>query len=186
MKKDSEILDLIDETDKVFSQCTREEAHLKDLLHRQILVLVLNNQNELFVQQRSGTKDVYPKYFEGSLSGHVNSKENYLQAAIRELKEELGIDVTKPLPGGILSREYPPYPVKLFSLRLHTAEENVIATCFVLKDYSGMVNIDKSEVLSGKFMKLTEIKEEIKQGKKAFTPLFAEAFKRFCKEINFG
>lgn len=184
MTKTSEILDVIDETDKVISQSTREEVHLKDVLHRQILVFVLNDKNELFVQQRSGTKDVYPKYFEGSLSGHISTKENYLQCAIRELKEELGIDVTKPLPGGILSREYPPYPVKLFSIRLHTAEENVIATCFVLKEYSGPISIDKSEVLSGKFVKLTEIKEEIKAGKKAFTPLFIEAFHKFAKEIR--
>jgi isopentenyldiphosphate isomerase len=184
MKKDSEVLDIIDESDKVISQSQREEAHLKDLLHRQILVFVLNNKNELFIQQRSGTKDVYPKYFEGSLSGHVSSKENYLQAAIRELKEELSIDVTKPMPGSILSREYPPYPVKLFSFRIHTAEENVIAACFVLKDYSGVINIDKSEVLSGKFMKLTEIKEEIRAGKKQFTPLFLEAFNKFSKEIS--
>ncbi|MEK6857119.1 MAG: NUDIX domain-containing protein, partial [Nanoarchaeota archaeon] len=100
MIKISEILDVINETDKVISQSTREEIHLKDILHRQILVFVLNDNNELFVQQRSGTKDAYPKYFEGSLSGHLSSKENYLQCAIRELKEELSIDVTKPLPGG--------------------------------------------------------------------------------------
>ncbi len=184
MIKISEILDVIDETDKVVSQSAREDIHLKDVLHRQILVFVLNNKNELFVQQRSGTKDSYPKYFEGSLSGHVLSKENYLQCAIRELKEELSIDVTKPLPSGILSREYPPYTVKLFSFRIHTAEENVIATCFVLKEYSGPINIDKSEVLSGKFVKLTEIKEEIKEGKKLFTPLFIEAFHKFAKEIS--
>ena len=179
IKEQPEILDLIDESDKVIGNDTRENIHLKGLLHRGIIVLVLNQNNELFIQQRSIAKDAYPNYFEGSISGHVLSKENYLQASIRELKEELIIDVAKPLPSSIISREYPPYPVKLCSFRIRTAEENQIYACFTLKNYTGQIAIDKKEIISGKFMKLTEIHQEIKSEKKNFTPVFLEAFQRF-------
>lgn len=185
IKDPSEILDLIDESDKVIGADSRENIHLNGLLHRGIIVFVLNEKNELFIQQRSGAKDIYPKYFEGSISGHVLSKENYLQAAIRELREELSIDVTKPLPSSMFSRDYPPYPVKMFSFRIRTAEENQIYTCFILKNCTCQIIIDKKEVLGGKFMKISEVHQEIKAGRKSFTPVFIEAFQRFAKEISF-
>ena len=50
IKEQPEILDLIDESDKVIGNDTRENIHLKGLLHRGIIVLVLNQNNELFIQ----------------------------------------------------------------------------------------------------------------------------------------
>ena len=92
-----EIFDVVNEQDEIIGQTTRREAHHnKSLIHRGITVLVFRG-NQLYLQKRSLTKDMYPGYWTSSCTGHVNSGQTYLQAAERELKEELGLTVKQPL-----------------------------------------------------------------------------------------
>jgi isopentenyldiphosphate isomerase len=57
-------------------------------------ILVFNGKGELFIQKRSMIKDNEPGLWDSSAAGHVDSGEDYLDCAIRELGEELG--VTEP------------------------------------------------------------------------------------------
>ena len=53
-------------------------------------VLVFNGDNEIFMQKRSANKDTWPGAWDASCTGHVDTGETYLEAAHRELQEELG------------------------------------------------------------------------------------------------
>lgn len=89
-----EILDVVDEEDRVIGQATREEVHRnKKLIHRSIGVAVSNDKGELFLQQRSATKDTDPNKWTISCSGHVGAGDDYLATVYRELEEELGIRI---------------------------------------------------------------------------------------------
>ena len=69
----NEIFDVVDENDKVIGQARRGEAHRnKKLIHRSVGVLVFNKKGELFLQQRSATKDTDPLKWTISASGHVS------------------------------------------------------------------------------------------------------------------
>lgn len=71
----------------------RSAIHRDGDLHLAVEIWLLNNKNQLLIQKRSIHKDSYPNLWEVSCSGHVDSKESSLQAAKRELKEELGLSV---------------------------------------------------------------------------------------------
>lgn len=89
-----EIFDVVDKMDRVIGKATRKEVHMnKKLIHRSVYVAVFNRKGEIFMQQRSATKDTDPLFWTVSCSGHVESGDSYIKAAKRELKEELGVDL---------------------------------------------------------------------------------------------
>lgn len=90
-QKDGEIFDVVDEGDHVTGTATRAEVHAKGLLHRAVHVFVFNKRGDILLQQRSMLKDAHPGVWDSSVSGHLDSGEDYPQAAIRELEEEMGI-----------------------------------------------------------------------------------------------
>lgn len=90
----NELFDVVDEADQVIGQATRQEVHERGLLHRAAHVFVTNSRGELLVQQRSSTKDSYPLHWTSSASGHLDAGESYLEAAGRELREEIGLEAT--------------------------------------------------------------------------------------------
>jgi len=90
-----EIFDVVNERDQVIDRRSRREVHRLGLLHRAIHVLVFNSRGEIFLQKRSMTKDREPGKWDSSSSGHVDSGENYDVCAMRELREELGLIVSK-------------------------------------------------------------------------------------------
>lgn len=87
----SEIIDIIDEHDVVIGSAEKKDVHKKWLDHRFVHVLVFSDSNTLVVQQRLSTKKNDPNLFDASAGGHVMSGELYIDAAKRELHEELGI-----------------------------------------------------------------------------------------------
>ena len=86
-----EIFDVVDEHDQVIGRNTRSEVHRLGLRHRAVHVLVYNSKGELFLQKRSMTKDTFPGAWDSSAAGHLDCGEDYDACAIREMREELGL-----------------------------------------------------------------------------------------------
>jgi len=93
---DSELLPVVDENDEVVGEATRREIHTKHLLHRAIHIVVKDPQGRVLLQKRSCCKDRYPGYWDVSVGGHVDVGESYEAAAVRELREELGVESEIP------------------------------------------------------------------------------------------
>jgi 16S rRNA (adenine1518-N6/adenine1519-N6)-dimethyltransferase len=88
-----ELFDVVDHEDRVVGVARRGDVHEKGLLHRAVHILVSRANGDLFLQQRSMQKDSHPGKWDSSASGHLDSGEAYAAAAVRELREELGIEV---------------------------------------------------------------------------------------------
>jgi isopentenyl-diphosphate delta-isomerase type 1 len=88
-------IQIVDEQDKPIGQATKQEAWAQGLRHRIIRIMIENDRGEILLQHRSPTKDIFPNCWDNSAAGHVDANEDYLTAAIRELKEELDIDGIK-------------------------------------------------------------------------------------------
>ena len=86
-----ELFDVIDENDQVIGQEMRSAVHQHGLWHRGVHVLLFTHDGKLLVQQRSKTKSQSPLTFDCSVSEHVQAGENYHNAAIRGLLEELDV-----------------------------------------------------------------------------------------------
>ena len=90
-----EIFDVVNERDEVVGQNTRREVHRLGLKHRAVHVLVFNAAGQVFLQKRSMKKDRQPGLWDSSSSGHVDSGEDYDACAVRELREEIGLELAK-------------------------------------------------------------------------------------------
>jgi isopentenyldiphosphate isomerase len=86
-----EELDVVDDEDRVLTRASRSRIHDEYLIHRSVMFYVFDDQERVFVNQRSALKDLYPRYWSIAFGGHVLSGETYDQAVARELLEETGI-----------------------------------------------------------------------------------------------
>ena len=88
-----EIFDVVNEQDQVIGQRPRREVHWLGLMHRAVHVLVFNAAGQVFLQKRSLKKDRQPGLWDSSASGHLASGEDYDACAVRELREEIGLQL---------------------------------------------------------------------------------------------
>lgn len=74
---------------------SRKNCHKYGLWHKAVALFIINSKNEVLLQKRSANKRMWPNLWDISAGGHVLAGEFGFQAIIRELKEELGIEVEK-------------------------------------------------------------------------------------------
>jgi Isopentenyldiphosphate isomerase len=91
-----ELFDVVDELDRVVGQARRADVHAQKLRHRAVHVLCLDGAGRVFLQRRSMLKDSAPGKWCASCSGHLDAGEDYDAAALRELAEEVGVQVEPP------------------------------------------------------------------------------------------
>jgi isopentenyldiphosphate isomerase len=91
-----EIFDVVNERDEVIDRRPRSEVHRLGLMHRAVHVLVFNRRGDVFLQKRSMTKDRQPGLWDSSASGHLDSGETYDACAVREVREEIGLQLKSP------------------------------------------------------------------------------------------
>ncbi|MFG2900586.1 NUDIX domain-containing protein [Streptomyces zaomyceticus] len=91
MSAAEEILDVVDEHDRVIGRAPRGEVYARGLIHRCVFVRVLDAEGRVFVHRRTPTKLVYPSMYDMFVGGVVGAGESYDEAALREAEEELGV-----------------------------------------------------------------------------------------------
>lgn len=96
----SKPIQIVDENDQPTFEATKQEAWDNGLWHRVARIMIENNAGEILLQHRSPTKDIFPDCWDNSAAGHVDAGEDYEQAAIRELEEELGFSEIKLIQVG--------------------------------------------------------------------------------------
>ncbi|WP_367131618.1 MULTISPECIES: NUDIX domain-containing protein [Streptomyces] len=86
-----EVLDIVDEQDRVVGQAPRGEAYARGLRHRCVFVLARDGEGRIFVHRRTAGKLVFPSRYDVFVGGVVGAGESYDEAALREAEEELGV-----------------------------------------------------------------------------------------------
>lgn len=87
-----ELLEYFDEENtKAIGIAERDYIHKNNLWHREVAIWILNDKNEVLIQRRSKKKKVGPNKL-SITAGHVNIKEKEIIGALREIKEEIGLD----------------------------------------------------------------------------------------------
>ncbi|MEU9793457.1 NUDIX domain-containing protein [Streptomyces sparsogenes] len=104
-----ELLDIVDEQDRVVGRARRADAMARRLRHRTVFVLARDGADRIFVHRRTAGKLVFPSLYDMFVGGVVGAGESYDAAALREAEEELGVS-------GL------PAPTPLFSFLYDTPE----------------------------------------------------------------
>lgn len=87
-----EMVDQVDENDRVIGRVSRADMRARRLRHRAVFVAVTDGSGRLLVHRRSSAKDIWPGWCDIAVGGVVTSGEDYVVAAHRELAEEIGIE----------------------------------------------------------------------------------------------
>ena len=93
MSKSPQKLEVVDENDKVIGLETRSKIHEEGLLHREIHVWFFTPRGEIVFQHRSKDKDTYPDLLDATVGGHVEAGDSYEATALKEAREETGLDL---------------------------------------------------------------------------------------------
>ena len=89
-----EYIDIFDENNNpIGEKKEKQQAHEDGNFHRTVHVWIINDKNELLLQKRSATKNTHPNCWDISGAGHIKAGETISDGAIRELKEELGVEI---------------------------------------------------------------------------------------------
>jgi isopentenyldiphosphate isomerase len=91
MDPGDELVDVVDEDDRVIDVVTRAEMRARNLRHRCAEIAVRNAAGEIWMHRRTQTKDVYPGLYDMVVGGVLASGESWADGARRELAEETGI-----------------------------------------------------------------------------------------------
>ncbi len=88
-----ELFDIIDENGiKTGVKKTRYSVHRDGDLHGSVHIWIIQ-KNQVLLQKRNKDKDSFPLCFDAACTGHIDSGEDSVTAAVRELKEELSLRV---------------------------------------------------------------------------------------------
>lgn len=89
-----EYFDILDENgNKTGKTKLRSEVHKDGDWHKAIHIWIINDKGDILLQRRCATKDSNPNMLDISCAGHLTAGDNSLSGAIRELKEELNLDI---------------------------------------------------------------------------------------------
>ena len=156
----SEMLPVVDANFFVRYQAPRERCHQgTGLLHPVVHLHIINRMGELYLQQRSASKDFLPSFWDTAVGGHVTYGEGLREAMLREASEELGL------------REF--NPTFLRSYVYETKRERELVNIFAaVGDFP--LHPDGEEVACGRFWTFGEIEENMGEG--VLTPNFEQEF----------
>ncbi len=86
-----ELLDIVDDNDNVTGRELRSTVHHLGSQHRGVHVFLFTEDGQMLIQKRSADRASSPSLLDCSISEHVKAGEDYFEAAIRGMKEELGV-----------------------------------------------------------------------------------------------
>jgi isopentenyl-diphosphate delta-isomerase type 1 len=164
-----EIFDVVDDRDQIVGAATRSDVHARRLRHRAVHILLFNLKGELFVQKRAAAKDAFPRCYDSSASGHLNSGEDYDPCAKRELQEELGLI----LPAHRFLKHF----------KIEACEDTgweFVWVYSVVTDKQPRINLDELE--SGEFWTQQHCKSMLASYPEQFARSFLLVFKEFDRK----
>lgn len=88
-----EILDIVNERDEVVGAAERSVAHAEGLKIRLVYVWFYTPDGRIIMQRRHASKKAYPNRLVCAVSGHVESGMSYEMAAVKETREETGVEL---------------------------------------------------------------------------------------------
>jgi len=166
-----ELLDIINADDVVITQHMRSVVHRQGLLHRGVHIFLVNPDGRLLVQKRSHQRDNFPLALDCSVSEHVKASEDYQQAAMRGLREELGLQHAEL------------HPLVKFKMSYGVNDEE-ISLLYESNVDPALVQFDPDEVDDIAYYSLDELATMMGNGETVFCSWFIQLIRWYLGESS--
>ena len=91
---EDEYIDIVTEDGKITGRKTlKSEIHAKGYYHNTAHIWLYTKDGNILLSQRSASKSICPLLWDVSVAGHIDAGELIIHAALREVKEEIGLDL---------------------------------------------------------------------------------------------
>ena len=164
MEPADELVEVVDEDDRVVDVVPRRLVRERLLLHRCTYVVVLDPDGRVYVHRRADSKDVYPGFHDVVAGGVNGVGESYEACAAREVEEELGITGR---------------PAFRFTHRYEGPDGRCFGGVFDVV-WDGPIRWQPEEVAWGTFLSLDDVDAMIERER--FCPDSLEVFERWRRE----
>ena len=163
-----ELLDVVDDNNVLTGEVAeREVVHSKGLWHREVGVVILNEENAMLLEKRAPTKKQSPNMW-ALCAGHIDAGETPDETIVREIKEEIGL---------VLSIEDLKFltviktPMKFDDNQYNNAF--LYTYLYITNKKESEYIVQEEELTEVKYFKIAEIEKAITSGNEEF--VFAKA-----------
>lgn len=156
-----ELLDIVNDEDIVTGQEMRSTVHRLGLQHRGVHVFLFTSDRKMLVQKRSADRAASPSALDCSVSEHVKAGESYFDAAMRGMKEEMGVT------------EIEIKPLVTFKMN-YGINDNEISRLYEGIVDPEYVEFDPVEIEEVKYYSIDEIREMMEEDRIKFCGWFIE------------
>ncbi len=161
----SEDIIVVNERDELIGLVSRDEVYANRLIHRSVHLILENEKDEILLQKRAENKFWSPGKWCYSVSGTV-ANETYDEAIVREVKEELSIDVK---------------PEFLFKIYVEDTNERAFHAIYRAKADDKICAAIKpnDEVAALRWVKKEALRKELEQDPDKFSSSFIAGMKKY-------
>lgn len=160
-----ELIDICDDSNNLIGiRKLKSEAHRDGSWHRAAHIWIYNSQGEVLLQRRAKQKQLYPDVWDVSVGGHVSAGETPIEAAIKEVSEEIGLRIAADdLEFFKVVKTSPPFP---------EFKNNEFYYAYFLKFDGGIdeLKLQDEEVQAVAFLAIDEIKRRLDLDESKFVP----------------
>ncbi len=143
----------------------KSEVHRDGLWHKTVHIWCINSKGEILLQHRSKEKKNFPDMWDISVAGHISSGESSEQGALREIKEEIGIDIS------VSDLKYLGTVVQESVLNNETYFDNELNDIYIFKlDNNKDLKIQEEELDQLKWLPISEFQEWINEKRTDLVP----------------
>jgi isopentenyldiphosphate isomerase len=168
-KMADELLDIVNDEDIVIDQQMRSKVHELGLLHRGIHVFLFTEDGKMLIQKRSVDRATSPSMLDCSVSEHVKAGESYFDAAIRGMREEMGVEGIRLKPLVTFRMNYGP-------------NDNEISTLYEGVIEADTIRFDPVEIEEVGYYSIRNIEQMMRVGSAGFCGWFIEIFNWYLKK----
>lgn len=165
---ESDLILVVDDQDRPIGNEPIRTVRENGLIHRLARVMLEDGRGRILLQKRAD-KVFWPNCWDNSAAGHVDAGEEYLQAAKRELYEEIGIrsDSLKEVGTYFTDTVYRGKPLRRFN-KVYKLVTNVTPT-----------RLQKSEVTEVRWFSLDEAKKLVTENPELVTDGLRDTLERY-------
>jgi isopentenyldiphosphate isomerase len=175
-----ELIDIVDfHGNPTGKTCLKSIAHKEGLWHSCIHVWMVNESDQVLVQLRGEEVAISPNKWDLSVAGHIGAGELPIDAAVREIQEEIGLTLS-PKDLFLAAKE------KCEVIHENGLIDNGFYYLYLCKTNFKLNQLvaQKEEVAALKLLKLSEIEAMVQQENSEFVDRGMEYYQLVFKELR--